>query len=97
MTYFLVFEFTYCSFDEDIPEDILFFGFHTNREDAIKKGNERIKVGIEKCNVIVSKDLKNRENPFLETNSVEMCRDDEEGRTVYTINIKEFKVEGEKK
>ena len=97
MSYFLVYEFTYCSFDEDIPEDILFLGLYKTREDAVKKGNERIKVGIEDFNVIVSKDLINRENPFIDTNSVEMCRDDEDGRTVYTINIKEFKVEGEKK
>lgn len=97
MTYFLVYEFTYCSFDEDIPENILFLGLYKNKEDAVKKGNERVKNGIENENVIVSKDLINRDNPFVVTNSVEMCRDDEDGRTVYTINIKEFKVEGEKK
>ena len=94
MSCFLVYEFTYCSYDEDIPEDIIFCGLYKTIEEAIKKGNERVKIGIE--NVIVSKELIHRENPFLDTNSVEMCRDDEEVRTVYTINIKEFKIEGEK-
>lgn len=96
MSCFLVYEFTYCSYDEDIPEDIIFCGLYKTKEDAIKKGNERVQIGIEKENVIVSKDLINRDNPFIDTNSVEMCRDDEDGRTVYTINIKEFKIEGEK-
>lgn len=97
MSYFLVYEFTYCSYDEDIPEDIIFCGLYKTKEDAIKKGNERVQLGIENENVIVSKDLIHREEPFIDTNSVEMCRDDEDGRTVYTINIKEFKIEGEKK
>jgi len=97
MTYFLVYEFTYFSYDEDIQEEILFHGLYNNKEEAIKKGNERIQMGIKDENVIVSKDIKNQENPFVEANCVEMCRDDEDGRTVYTINIKEFKVEGEKK
>ena len=97
MSCFLVYEFTYCSYDEDIPEDIIFCGLYKTIEEAIKKGNERVKIGIENENVIVSKDLINRDNPFLETNNVAMCRDDEDGRTVYTINIKEFKIEGEKK
>lgn len=97
MSYFLVYEFTYCSYDEDISEDIIFCGLYNNKEDAIKKGNERVQIGIENENVIVSKDLIHREEPFIDTNSVEMCRDDEDGRTVYTINIKEFRIEGEKK
>ena len=96
MSCFLVYEFTYCSYDEDIPEDIIFCGLYKTIEEAIKKGNERVKIGIENENVIVSKELIHRGNPFLDTNSVEMCRDDEDGRTVYTINIKEFKIEGEK-
>ena len=96
MSCFLVYEFTYCSNDEDIPEDIIFCGLYKTIEEAIKKGNERVKIGIENENVIVSKELIHREKPFLDTNSVEMCRDDEDGRTVYTINIKEFKIEGEK-
>lgn len=97
MSCFLVYEFTYCSYDEDIPEDIIFCGLYKTIEEAKKKGNERVKIGIENENVIVSKDLINRENPFIDTNCVEMCRDDEDGRTVYTINIKEFKIEGENK
>ena len=95
MSYFLVYEFTYCSYDEDIPENIIFCGLYKTKEDAIKKANESVQIGIEKENVIVSKDLINRDNPFVDTDSVEMCRDYDDGRTVYTINIKEFKIEGE--
>ena len=97
MELFLVYEFVYCSYDEDIIEEILFFGLHSNRDDAVKEGNERIQNGIENEDVIVSKDITNRENPFAERDCVEMCRDDEDGNTVYTINIKKFKVEGDNK
>lgn len=36
MDLYLVYEFTYHNFDEDIMECIDFFGLHENKEDAIK-------------------------------------------------------------
>lgn len=73
-----------------------FFGLFPSKDKAIKKGNERIRIGIKDYDVKMSNYIKDKENPFYETDSVEMCRENLEERVVYTINIKEIELEGMK-
>lgn len=95
MEVYLVYEFTYKNFDEDIEENIEFFGIFKNQDKAIEKANERIKIGLEESDVIIDKELENEENPFSKYNSVSMYRDDYEeyDPPIYSIKIEKLKIQ----
>lgn len=93
MEVYLVYEFTYCSIDDCITEEIEFFGLFKNKDEAINKSKERINKGI-KEDFVMSDDVTNKEDPFKETNSISMYRKDYEkdDSPIYSINIRMFKI-----
>lgn len=52
MDLYLVYEFTYHNFDEDITEDVDFFGLYEDRKEAEKMGLKRILKGFDEAEVI---------------------------------------------
>lgn len=99
MECYLVYEFIYHNFDEDIEENIEFFGLYKSKRDAVKKAMERIDYGIEKYDVVLSpEDYNKKKRIFSKNDSVEMYRDDDEFETsIYSIRIKKLKMKGSKK
>ncbi len=91
---YLVYEFINHNFDEDILEEVEFFGLYEDKEEAIKKANERVQIGLKEYNVELSKEISNIENPFEKTNCVEMYREDGDMEVpIYSILIKKLKLE----
>ena len=94
MESYLVYEFIHHNFDEDIMEGIEFFGLYEEQEEAIKKANERVRIGLKENNVVLSEEISNIENPFEETNCIEMYREDDEIEApIYSIMIEKLKLE----
>lgn len=94
MESYLVYEFINNNFDEGIIEEIEFIGLYEDKKEAIKKANERVRIGLKENDVVLSKDISNIENPFKETNCVEMYREDDEIEVpIYSIVIKKLKLE----
>ncbi len=97
MELYLVYEFIYHNFDEDQEESIKFFGLYQDKKQAIKVANKRVKKGIKEYDVVLSDDISNAENPFNETNSVDMYRENDDiVAPIYSIYIKKLKMKGRK-
>lgn len=90
---YLLYEFVNRNYDEDILEEVEIIGIYSNISTALKKANERVKYGIEECNVVIDSSIKNKKNPFNETWCVEMCRQGVKDATIYSIIIKRLQVE----
>lgn len=93
MEAYLLYEFINRNYDEDISEEVEIIGAYKDISTAIKKANERVKYGIEECNVIIDPSIKNQKNPFEETWCVEMYREGIENVAIYSIIIKKLQVE----
>ena len=93
MDLYLVYEFTYHSYDDDIMECVDFFGLHKNKEDAIKEALERVigdyPITEESKKQKILEKLK-KTNYFHHKNNVIMCRIYDKSIEVYSINIKKF-------
>lgn len=75
-------------------EEIEFSGLYEDQKEAIKKANERVRIGLKENNVVLSEEISNIENPFKETNCVEIYREDDEIEVpIYSILIKKIKLE----
>ncbi len=97
MEIYLVYEFIYNNYDEDIEEGINFFGLYQNEEEAKKIAERRIKVG-KKENDVVLRDISNKKHPFEGANCVDMYRKDENlVSPIYSICIEKFIMKGNDK
>lgn len=93
MELYLVYEFIYHNFDEDREEGIEFFELHKSKEKARRVANKRVKKGIKEYDVVLSEEISNTDNPFEETDTVDMYREGDEIETpIYSICIKKFKI-----
>lgn len=66
MDLYLVYEFTYNDFDENISERIDFFGLYEDREDAVKKALERVVKGYVECDLLPETFNYNGDYPITE-------------------------------
>ena len=66
MDLYLVYEFTYHSYDDDIMECVDFFGLHKNKEDAIKEALERVIKGYVECDLLPETFNYNGDYPITE-------------------------------
>lgn len=98
MEVYLVYEFIYHNYDEDIEENIEFIGLYRNEKEAKKVARKRIKHGIKECNVVLSKNQTNKKDPFEKSNCVDMYRKNGEMvYPIYSIYIEKFNVKGKDK
>ena len=65
MDLYLVYEFTYHSYDDDIMECVDFFGLYEDRKEAEKMGLERILKGFDEDEVIPETFKYNEKYPIL--------------------------------
>lgn len=96
MILYLVYEFTHHNYDEDISEEVEFFGLYHTKREAKRVANERIQIGIIAYDVDLAEN-ENKRYPFAKTDCVEMCRTGCPERIIYSICIKELKLKGDKR
>lgn len=66
MDLYLLYEFTYHNYDDDIMECVDFFGLHKNKEDAIKEALERVIKGYVECDLLPETFNYNGDYPITE-------------------------------
>lgn len=99
MKVYLVYELIHRNNREWIDEHVEFYGAFYDRKKAIDRAKERVKIGREEYDVEISKDEEKRglDKVFTENSCIYMYRKDDMDEVIYSIDIQELEMEGEKR